>query len=103
MGKEWHVSKLLKNAGIDKVVLTAPTVYVITRSDTLPVIEEQLRDAGPVEHYVCLVQEFMNGGSLECFAAAENFAPKRLFSCLHDVASTLASMHAMNIQHRDVK
>jgi serine/threonine protein kinase len=103
--KEWYVSKLLKNAGIEKVVFTEPTVYVITRGDERcnPVIEEQLRDAGPIKHYVCLVQELMNGGTLERFFEDRSFVPKQLFSALHDVASTLEMMHTQNVQHRDVK
>merc|ERR1719440_882235 len=101
--KEWYVSKRLKAAGLSNIVFTSPNVYVIERSKAQPVVEEQIREAGPVEHYVCLIQEFMDAGSLEAFAESESCTTKRMFMALQSVASTLAAMHKVNIQHRDVK
>jgi tRNA A-37 threonylcarbamoyl transferase component Bud32 len=101
--KEWYISKLCRKANIEKIVFTAPTVYVIVRSEAQPVIEERLRDAGPVEHYVCLVQDFMNGGTLEQLIESEDVTPQKMFTALEDVAQTLAQMHANKITHRDIK
>mmetsp|Transcript_111149 Transcript_111149/g.313620 ORF Transcript_111149/g.313620 Transcript_111149/m.313620 type:complete len:528 (-) Transcript_111149:60-1643(-) len=101
--KEWYVSKLLREAEVPNCGLTGATVRVLNRDEAPTVIEEQLRNAGPVRYYVCLLQEFMNGGTLEGLAQKGLMSTETMFRALEDVAKTLAKMHAINVQHRDIK
>jgi hypothetical protein len=101
--KEWYVSKLLRDAGVKNVVYTAEKVCVLSRELAPPIIEEELRNAGPVPFYVCLLQDFMNGGTLEGLVEKGKMTPRMMFKALEDVASTLAVMHSKSVYHKDVK
>jgi len=97
--KEWYVSKVLRQLGVDDVVLTAEDVYVLKREGTDPLIEEALANAGPVPFYVCCLQELMPWGCLE----DEQLPAKCLFQLFAMTARALATMHANRLQHGDVK
>lgn len=101
--REWYVSKLLRKAGVKNVVFTDETVRVLTRGKSIPIIEEQLVDAGPVQHYMVMIQEFMSGGSLEDLVQDDRLTTKMLLASLEDLATTLANMHAIKVTHRDIK
>jgi hypothetical protein len=102
--KEWYISKRLRDVGLDSIVFTSPDVFVLHRgSGAFPVIEEKLKDAGPVQYYMCLLQDFMNGGDLEKLAEENALTPARLFKGMEDVALTLATMHDYGICHKDIK
>lgn len=101
--KEWYISKILRKAGITNVVLTDATVSVMCKEDAPDIIAEHLTNAGPVPFYMCLLQEFISGGSLEDVVRDGRLSTKTLFTALADVASTLADLHANNVNHKDVK
>jgi len=101
--KEWFVSRKLQDLGVDNVVLTDERVFVVTRSNAPQIVETQLKDAGHVEHYLCLMQDFMNGGTLEKLAEEPRFTTQMMLQALEDVAHTLDQMHANKIVHKDVK
>jgi len=101
--KEWFASKILKQAGLDHIVYTHPTVCVVNRDLAPAVIKEQLLSAGPVNFYLCLFQDFAGGGDLEDLRAEGRLTPKMMLGALVDVASTLAKMHDRGVHHRDVK
>lgn len=101
--KEWYISKVLRRAGVKNIVYTDEMVCVLARDDAPPIIEEQLIDAGPVPYYMCLLQDFMNGGTLEGLAEKNKLPPRTMFAALEDVATTLSVMHEKSIHHKDVK
>jgi len=101
--KEWYMSKLLTRHEVPNVVSTFETVRVMPKFSAPPVIAEQLMDAGPVPYYMCLMQEFMNGGTLEGLAEEGRLDCCTMLSALEDVSKGLAVMHEIKIQHRDVK
>eukprot|EP00927_Polykrikos_kofoidii_P033621 TRINITY_DN28447_c0_g1_i1.p1 TRINITY_DN28447_c0_g1~~TRINITY_DN28447_c0_g1_i1.p1 ORF type:complete len:454 (+),score=71.81 TRINITY_DN28447_c0_g1_i1:183-1544(+) len=101
--KEWYMSKALRQINVTNVVRTDEEVHCLSRDKAPPIIAEQLRDAGPVNHYMCLFQEFLNGGTLESLAASGRLSPKLLFKALEDVACTLAKMHSYHLHHKDIK
>jgi len=101
--KEWFVSKLLRSAGVANIVYTAENVFVLSRREAPYVVTDALKTAGPVQYYVCLLQEFMSGGTLEGLAEDGRLSPEMMFEALEDVAWTLALMHANGVQHKDVK
>jgi len=84
-------------------VLADENVIVMPKEGSPPAVSEILSKAGPVPFYLGLCQEFMNGGSLEGDANEGKLSPKVLFTALADVAIALAGMHAVGVQHRDVK
>lgn len=93
----------MRKAGVSNIVFTDETVCVMPRSEAPPIIDEQLQNAGPVPFYVCMIQDFMNGGSLEGLAEDGRMTPAMMFKGLENVASTLAGMHKNNVQHKDIK
>eukprot|EP00929_Paragymnodinium_shiwhaense_P085035 TRINITY_DN45504_c0_g1_i1.p1 TRINITY_DN45504_c0_g1~~TRINITY_DN45504_c0_g1_i1.p1 ORF type:complete len:850 (+),score=231.25 TRINITY_DN45504_c0_g1_i1:55-2550(+) len=103
--KEWFISKRMREANVDKVVLTYDEVYVIDRDadDTSEVIKKELRNAGPVRYYMALFQDLMPWGTIEDKALHGQLSLEVMFKALLDVADTLMAMHAANVQHRDVK
>jgi tRNA A-37 threonylcarbamoyl transferase component Bud32 len=101
--KEWYVSKVLRKAGVQNVVYTDEMVCVLARAEAPAIVEEQLRDAGPVPFYMCMLQDFMPGGSLEDLAEKNKLPPRMMFAALEDVACTLSHMHEKNVHHKDVK
>jgi len=101
--KEWCVSKLLREAQIPNVVLTEEEIRVHVRGHGPSVVEDRLKHAGPISHYVCLFQEYVNGGTLEDFVKQGRLSIDLMFNVLADVASTLALMHETHVQHKDIK
>lgn len=101
--KEWYVSKVLRAKGVENVVFTDPTVYVLERATAPAVIEHELKTAGPVPYYMCMIQQLMPWGTLEDLAKEGELSPEIMFTCLEDVAQTLAVMHANGLQHKDIK
>lgn len=101
--KEWYISKILRKAGVDNVVFTGETVYVMAKTNAPPVVSDAMQTAGPVPYYMCMMQELMPWGTLEDLAKEGELSPEIMFKCLEDVAGTLAVMHAHNVQHKDVK
>jgi len=101
--KEWYCSKVLKTVGVSNVVFTDETVRVVERSSAPEVIGKELEKAGPVNYFMCMVQELMPWGTLEDLAKEGELSPEIMFKCLEDVAKTLAIAHANGLQHRDVK
>jgi hypothetical protein len=101
--REWYLSQLMKKFDISNVVFTDDSVCVFERASAPPVIEQELRNAGPVPYYMALFQVLMPWGTLEDIAKDGEVNPAIMFKCLLDVAETLAAMHAHNIQHRDMK
>lgn len=101
--KEWYISKVLRRAGVKNIVFTDEKVCVLTRAEAPPIVEKELRDAGPVPYYMCLLQDFMNGGTLEGLVEKNNLPPRTMFAALEDVATTLSEMHERSIHHKDVK
>jgi len=101
--KEWYCSKVLKTVGVSNVVFTDETVRVVQRSSAPEVIGKELEKAGPVNYFMCMVQELMPWGTLEDLAKEGELSPEIMFKCLEDVAKTLAIAHANGLQHRDVK
>merc|ERR1712032_484801 len=101
--KEWYLSKLLSRHNVPNVVSTYETVRVMPKLSAPPVVAEQMVDAGPVPYYMCLMQEFMNGGTLEGLAQEGRLEYCTMLSTMRDVAMGLAAMHDINMQHRDVK
>jgi serine/threonine protein kinase len=101
--REWYASKLLRSMALRNVVLTEPSVFVLERDTAQPLVMDQLQNAGPVCFYACFLQDFMSGGTLESLREDNRLQPKMMLKALHDVACTLAAMHAKGIQHRDVK
>jgi len=101
--REWYISKKLMEAGVQNVVYTFDSVFVLDREECPPVVDEQLRSAGPVPFYMCMVQDCMPWGTLEDLANDGELSPGIMFQALYDVASTLAEMHANRVQHKDVK
>lgn len=100
--KEWFCSKALRGISED-VVFTSEKVHVVSRSSAPAVIQNELANAGPVNYFLCMIQELMPWGTLEDLAKEGELSPEIMFKCLEDVATTLAVMHANKIQHRDVK
>mmetsp|Transcript_95037 Transcript_95037/g.277908 ORF Transcript_95037/g.277908 Transcript_95037/m.277908 type:complete len:598 (-) Transcript_95037:125-1918(-) len=101
--KEWYVSKLLKEDGLANLVFTDEKTYVLEKETAPEIIKEELQDAGPVPYYVCFVQEFVDGGTLEGLARDGKLTPPMLLQAMEGLATTLAQMHANNIQHKDIK
>merc|ERR1719362_340551 len=101
--KEWYMSKLLSKHEIPNVVSLFETVRVMPKFSAPPLVAEQLVDAGPVPYYMCLMQEFMNGGTLEGLAQEGRLDHCTMLSAMVDVSRGLAAMHQIKIQHRDVK
>lgn len=101
--KEWFASKILKQAGLDHIVYTHPTVCVVNRDLAPAIVKEQLLSAGPVNFYLCLFQDFAGGGDLEDLRAEGRLTAQMMFGALVDVAATLAKMHDRGVHHRDVK
>jgi serine/threonine protein kinase len=101
--REWYLSKVMKNFGISNIVFTDESSCVLERASAPPVIEQELRNAGPVPFYMALFQPLMPWGTLEDIAKDGEINPAIMFKCLADVAETLAAMHAHNVQHRDMK
>jgi len=101
--KEWYMSKLLSRHEVPHIVSTFETVRVMPKFSAPPVVAEQLVDAGPVPYYMCIMQEFMNGGTLEGLAQEGRLDYCTMLSALEDVSKGLAAMHEIKIQHRDVK
>jgi len=100
---EWYVSKLLRANDVPNCVLAEEDCIVMPKEGSPPAVFDILSKAGPVPFYLGLAQEFMNGGSLEGDANEGKLSPKVLFTALADVAIALAGMHAIGVQHRDVK
>lgn len=100
--KEWYVSKVLKEAGV-VAVLMDEVACVLAKAEAPPIIEEHLRDAGPVPYYLCLLQEFMNGGSLENLQKDDRLTWGVFFKAAEEISSTLALMHDIQVQHKDIK
>lgn len=101
--REWYISKKLVEHSIENVVLTSEKVYVLEREHAPDVVMEQVKDAGPVPYYMCMIQDLMPWGTLEDLAAEGELSPAIMFQALDDVAKTLAAMHDHHIQHKDVK
>uniref|UniRef100_A0A7S4UQH3 Non-specific serine/threonine protein kinase n=1 Tax=Alexandrium monilatum TaxID=311494 RepID=A0A7S4UQH3_9DINO len=101
--KEWYVSKLMREEGFANIVFTDEVSYVLERATAPPIIQQELMNAGPVRYYVCFVQEFVDGGTLEGLARDGKLTPAMMLQAMEGVASTLASMHARDVQHRDIK
>lgn len=101
--REWYISKKLGEAGVENVVLTFESVFVLDRDKCPPVVDAQLQNAGPVPFYMCMVQECMPWGTLENLANEGELSPGIMFLALYNVSSTLAAMHANKVQHKDVK
>lgn len=101
--KEWYVSKILLQKEVPNVVTTFSTVCVLPRSQAPTVVFEQLENAGPCPYYMCMIQELMPWGTLEDLAEEGELSPEIIFRAMEDVAAGLAGMHAVNVQHKDVK
>lgn len=101
--REWYISKLLRNVGVSNIVFTGEQVCVIARNEAPEIIAAELRDAGPVPYYMCLMQDFMNGGTLESLVDDGRLTPKMMFKALGDVATTLSLMHESKVHHKDIK
>jgi len=101
--KEWYATKKLKKHGITNIVSMDEEIYVLAKDEAPPIIEEQLQDAGPVPFYICCLQEFMNGGSLEDMQEKGTLTWAIMFKALEEVSATLAGMHENQVQHKDIK
>lgn len=101
--KEWYLSQRLRVAGIKGVVCTDHEVHVLARATAPAAIAEQLKNAGPVPYYMCMVQELMPWGTIEDLAKEGELSPEIMCKCMEDVAMTLADMHGNSMQHLDVK
>jgi len=55
------------------------------------------------EHYVCLMQEFMNRGTVQDWMDRDLLMPGGLLEVMRCVASALAYMHQRGLTHNDVK
>lgn len=101
--KEWYASRRLRAAGITRFVSTGEALRVVARSEAPDVVWEELKDAGPVPYYLCLVQELMRWGTLDDLAREGELCPGVMCRSLEGVAQTLVAMHADGLQHCDVK
>mmetsp|Transcript_14741 Transcript_14741/g.34761 ORF Transcript_14741/g.34761 Transcript_14741/m.34761 type:complete len:534 (-) Transcript_14741:119-1720(-) len=101
--KEWYVSKLLRAAEVTNVVYTDETVRVLAKQGAVPIVANELQNAGPVPYYICMMQEFLEGGTLEKLANEGKLSLQTTLRALEEVSHALAAMHANNVQHRDVK
>jgi len=55
------------------------------------------------EHYVCMVQEFMNAGDVQDWIDKEKLHPTGMLVVLRSVAAALAHMHEQEVTHNDIK
>jgi len=55
------------------------------------------------QHYVCMIQEFMNAGSVQDWIDAEILHPTGMIVVLQSVAAALAYMHQQEVTHNDMK
>lgn len=55
------------------------------------------------EHYVCMVQEFMNAGSVQDWIDKEKLHPTGMLVVLRAMAAALAHMHEKEVTHNDIK
>merc|ERR1712151_116110 len=101
--KEWYISKVMRQLGVQNIVLTDETVYVLPKNKSPDVIANELKDAGPVPYYMAMIQELMPWGTLEDLSKAGEMSPEIMFRALEDIAETLVVMHKNGVQHRDIK
>eukprot|EP00927_Polykrikos_kofoidii_P034018 TRINITY_DN2885_c0_g3_i1.p1 TRINITY_DN2885_c0_g3~~TRINITY_DN2885_c0_g3_i1.p1 ORF type:complete len:533 (-),score=102.77 TRINITY_DN2885_c0_g3_i1:342-1940(-) len=55
------------------------------------------------EHYICLVQEFMNRGTLQNWIDRSLLLPGAVFVVMERVAQALAYLHGRGLTHNDIK
>jgi len=55
------------------------------------------------EHYVCMILEYMNAGSVQDWIDKEILRPEGMLVVLRSVASALAHMHEAEVTHNDLK
>lgn len=55
------------------------------------------------DRYICLVQEFMNRGSVQDWMDQDLLMPGGLLTVMQRVASALAYMHSRGVSHNDIK
>merc|ERR1712178_133510 len=53
--------------------------------------------------YICLVQEYMNRGTVQDWMDEDRLLPGGLLAVMQHVAAALSYMHSLGVSHNDVK
>eukprot|EP00929_Paragymnodinium_shiwhaense_P015071 TRINITY_DN123080_c0_g1_i1.p1 TRINITY_DN123080_c0_g1~~TRINITY_DN123080_c0_g1_i1.p1 ORF type:complete len:592 (+),score=122.47 TRINITY_DN123080_c0_g1_i1:66-1778(+) len=112
--REWHIGQLVDDhinivaAEYKDVLLHADDDGRLAQILTASLQREQdgskpSKRAALPDTWICCVQEFMNGGTVQDCIDRNSLLPEGLLSVMQSVASALAYMHQRNVSHNDIK
>lgn len=110
--RTWYLNRRFREHNMSGVVLSREQLYSLNPHQAPKVIQDQF-DIDKRQVHVCFVEELLplgtldggahDSGCLEERTTKSKHSPETVLKVLTDVASTVAAMHKINVQHRDIR